>query len=87
MKKTTLICQNCDTKILRVESCKDLIINCSVCGQEILLNVEDEAAVIKMRPPNKRAALFKYPQLKIEYTGLSVSGLSAVKYHKPDARA
>lgn len=55
MKKTTLICQNCKTEILRVESCKDLAITCHVCGREILLNVESEVAVIKTRPPNKRA--------------------------------
>ena len=56
MKKTTLICQNCRNEILKVESCKDLAVTCNVCGFEILLNVESEAAIIKVRPPNKRIA-------------------------------
>jgi len=55
MKKTELVCQKCKTEILRVESCKDLAIDCPVCGSEILLNVENEVAIIKVRPPRKRA--------------------------------
>ena len=58
MKKTTLVCQNCKTEILRVESCKDLSVTCPVCGYEILFNVESEAAVIKVRPPNGRTAAY-----------------------------
>ena len=57
MKKTTLVCQNCKTEILRVKSCEDLSITCPVCGHEILLNVHSEVAVTKTRPPNKRAAV------------------------------
>ena len=56
MKKTTLVCQGCKTEILRVKSCEDLTITCHVCGREILLNVEDEEAVIKIRPPKKQTA-------------------------------
>jgi len=56
MKKTTLICQSCKTEILRVESCKALSVTCPVCGHEILLCVQDEMAIIKMRPPNRSAA-------------------------------
>ena len=56
MKKTTLVCQGCKTEILRVKSCEDLSITCPVCEHEILLNVQSEVAVIKARPPKKKAA-------------------------------
>jgi len=55
MKKTTLICQGCKTEILRVKSCEDLSITCPECGQQILLNVQSEVAMIKSRPPKKQA--------------------------------
>ena len=56
MRKTTLICQNCVTEILKVESCTGLVIACPVCAHEILLNVVSEEAVIKTRPPKKQPA-------------------------------
>lgn len=40
MKKINLICPKCEKKILRVASCKELMVECSSCGEEILLNVE-----------------------------------------------
>ena len=56
MRKTTLICQNCVTEILKVESCTGLVVICSNCGHEILLNVVSEETVIKTRPPKKQPA-------------------------------
>ena len=52
MNKTVLRCPRCERRILKVESCKELSIECPNCKEEILLNITISGkTVIKIREP------------------------------------